>query len=120
MPSIPLIALKSYSYGGRRLSPGQAFIAYSHNDAKVLKAIGAATGPPYSKYATKKIVLEPPREEPQPEPAPEPVEIPSEPAQEDEIPSEPESEPEPEQEPEAVPVRAKRQYKRRDMTAESE
>ena len=84
-----LIAKKAFPYGGRRLAAGDSFDASSRH-ARVLLAIGYATAPD--------------SEPAEPEPDSEPAE------------PEPDSEP---AEPEPSPARPARQYRRRDMQAET-
>lgn len=90
---IQMMTVREHVYAGRRLKPGDAFDATGKSDARLLEAIGRAV---YSRSL-------PPAEPVKAEPV---VEAPaSESAQSEEVPGE--------------YVRPKRQYRRRNLTAES-
>lgn len=128
---IEMVALKPFTYGGKRLKPGQRFEVKGQSDARLLRALDRAAdfSPPVfiAPLAVKprrvevrpavietapavepavSLEVEAPEAEPRAEEAPEPKEKPA--------PVEPEAEPD-------VSLRTgkpKRQYRRRDMTSE--
>lgn len=114
MAKIPLIARRSFLYAGRRLAAGVEFGARTQSDARLLLAIGHADFAPQG-----------PAEPEQPQPWSLPPAEPPAPvaavveAPVDEAPAEAPAEvPASESAAEAQPVKPRRQYRRRDLTAE--
>ena len=130
MAKIPLTALKPFVYAGRRLKAGQDFEASGQTDARVLIAVGHAD---FAPALAAEPAAEPPRTADttapliaQPEPASQAGEasaqVEDQPAQQVDIPADAAPEqsaaPEPDQAPAEQPAAKRRQYRRRDMTAE--
>lgn len=116
MAKIPLIARRSFLYAGRRLAAGVEFGARTQSDARLLLAIGHADFAPQGP-------AEP--EQPQPwslppaePPAPVAAVVEAPPVEEAPADVPPASEPVSEPATEAQPVKPRRQYRRRDLTAE--
>lgn len=114
MPRVPLIALKAHPYyDGRRLRPGDRFLARGVSDATLLKALGVAADAPKDRPPPVMPVSAPvpPPEPPEPAP-PDPV-----PVEDTPVPEAPPADPSaPDQEDQAPPRR--RTYRRRDLVAE--
>lgn len=107
MPKIEMKVLKAHVYAGRRHQPGDRYQAIGASDARLVAALGWAAESPQE--------LSPPELPPA---APPPRAVPSEPAKPTEPAGAGQSVPASTTEDGALSEKPKRQYKRRDMTAD--